>query len=292
MLIGQGRRAFFQAFFRAFSRTVPLSLIFPPVLTPALALCTALAVIALSGAAWSTPVHAAETLVVSAAASLGDALNALKEAFEAKHEGWRLELNLGSSGALHQQIRHGAPVDVFLSAAEAPVQALVDLGLVDGDQVKVFATNRLVLIGGPHAPSRLRAWEDLLRNDVQRVAMGNPEHVPAGHYGRTVLENLDLWEPLQHKLVFGEDVRQVLAYVESGAADVGLVYGTDAAAAQQIHVVAPAPAGSHPPIRYPAAVVRTSRAPQQARGFLAFLLSEEGQAILRRYGFHGPEDEA
>src|SRR5690606_38853528 len=105
-----------------------------------------------------------------------------------KHAGLKLELNLGSSGALRHQIEHGAPVDVFLSAAEGPMQALVDIGLVDGDEVTVFATNRLVLIRSAYAPAALGSWEDLAHGPIQRIAMGNPEHVPAGEYGQAVLE--------------------------------------------------------------------------------------------------------
>lgn len=257
---------------------------------PIVALLLAL-VLALTGAVPMSPALGAETITVSAAASLGDALQAVKEAFEAKYPGVRLQLNLGSSRALRQQIEHGAPVDVFLSAAEDPMEALVQRGLVTTDEVKVFASNALVLVRSPYAPAGLQSWHHLLDEGVQRIAMGNPEHVPAGQYGRAVLETLGLWEPLQSKLVFGEDVRHVLAYVQSGAADAGLVYSTDATTAAGIHIVAPAPPGSHTPIRYPAAVVGSSRAPAAARAFVAYLLSEEGQAILGEYGFGGPEDE-
>jgi len=247
-------------------------------------------ILALPGGAAPAPAAAAQTITVSAAASLGAALRAIGNAFEARHPGLTLELNLGSSGALRQQIQHGAPVDVFLSAAEAPMQALIERGLVDAADVRVFATNRLVLVRGRYAPPVLQSWHDLVQPDVRRVAIGNPDHVPAGEYGKAVLESLALWEQLQNKLVFGEDVRQVLAYVESGAADAGLVYSTDAAATHGIHVVARAPAGSHGAIRYPAAVVATSRVPDAARSFIDYLLSEEGQALLREYGFGGPED--
>src|SRR5690606_30936334 len=135
-----------------------------------------------------------------------------------------------------------------------------------------------------------QSWDDLVRGNIQRVAVGNPEHVPAGQYGKAVLENLGLWGRIQDKLVFGEDVRQVLAYVESGAADAGLVYRTDAAVSQRVRVVTQAPEGSHPPIRYPAAVVGTSRVPDEARMFVDYLLSEEGQATLAEYGLGAPGD--
>lgn len=265
------------------ARQLRSSLITFPILFPLL--------LAMASAVAAPPATAAATITVSAAASLADVLDAIQRAFEANNPGTRLELNLGSSGALRHQIQHGAPVDVFLSAAEEPVQALIAAGLAAPEDVRIFATNRLVLVRGPHASAGLQTWEDLLRSDVRRIAVGNPEHVPAGQYSRTVLENLGLWEQLQNKLVFGEDVRQVLAYVESGAADAALVYSTDAQMAQRVRALAPAPPGTHPPIRYSAAVVRTSRAPREARAFVDFLLSEDSRAILTAHGFGAPEDE-
>lgn len=234
--------------------------------------------------------QAGGTILVSAAASLGGVLADLKDSFEARHPGIRLELNLGSSGALRRQIEHGAPVDVFLSASWSPVQALIDRGFVHQDDVRIFATNRVVLVRSPYAPSTLQSWEDLLRGEVRRVAIGNPSHVPAGEYGKAVLESLGLWEPLQSKLVMGEEVLQVLAFVESGGADAGVVYRTDAARARRAQVVAEAPPASRPPVMYAAAVVQSSRAPALARAFVDFLVSDDGRAILAAHGFGGPEE--
>lgn len=248
--------------------------------------------LALSFAALPAPPRAAQAagvITVSAAASLEEALMAIKAAFEAEHPGLRVDLNLGSSGALGQQIQRGAPVDVFLSASEEPMQALVELGLVAPGDVRVFATGRLVLVGGRYTPATLAYWEDLSHAGIRRVALGNPEHVPAGQYGQAVLESLGLWEQIRDKLVFGEDVRQVLAYVESGGADAGLVYSTDAAAAPRVRIIAHAPAGTHPPIRYLGAVVGGSKARAEARAFMEFMLSAEGRAVLREHGFGSPE---
>jgi len=252
--------------------------------------------------------RAPEVITVSAAASLSEVLAEVIEAFEPARPGISVQLNLGSSGALQRQIELGAPVDVFLSAAAGPVQALVDKGLVPADQVWVFATNRVVLVASQNTSPGLQSWKDLLRSDVRRIAVGNPEHGPAGQYGRAVLESLGLWGPIEGKLVFGEDVRQVLAYVASGEVDAAIVYSTDVTAgswagrapavvgpaagapAGRIRLVAEAPGESHEPVVYLAAILRDSRAPTPARSFVDFLVSAEGQAILNRYGFGGARD--
>jgi len=238
-------------------------------------------------ALWAATPQAAAAITVSAAASLGGVVSDVQKAFELKEPGIKVDFNLGSSGALRQQIEHGAPVDVFLSAAQEPVRALTELGLVKEEEVWVFATNRLVLIQSRHTAFEMQSWEDLGRSEIRRIAIGNPDHVPAGQYGKSVLESLGLWETLQRKLVFAEDVRQVLAYVEAGGADAGIVYRTDAADAKRARLVADAPSGSHPPVVYLAAIVRASRQQGPARAFVEFLLSGEGQAILHHHGFGG-----
>ena len=229
---------------------------------------------------------AAVELVVSVAASLTDAISEVKPRFEAAHPNVRLVLNSGSSGALQQQIERGAPVDAFISAAEDPVNRLVERGFLDQSAVRLVAANRLVLV----VPALSNAvavgdWADLTSARVQRVAIGNPDHVPAGLYAKQTLEFLGLWDQLRPKLVMGEDVRQALQYVRLGAVDAGIVYSTDAAAAPEVAVVAEAPVGSHAPIVYPAAPIQTSRRLKEAEAFVEFLFSDEARQVLKRHGF-------
>ncbi|MFZ5816647.1 MAG: molybdate ABC transporter substrate-binding protein [Bacillota bacterium] len=225
-------------------------------------------------------------LVVSAAASLGDALEEARTAFQGREQGLVIRLNLGSSGALSRQIQQGAPADLFLSAADAPMEALVQAGLVERRAVANLASNQIVLIRS-RAVERVRGWADLPR--AGRIALGNPQHVPAGQYGRAVLESLGLWGAVEPRLVFGEDVRQVLQFVASGEVDAGLVYRSDAASSPQVVVVAEAPAGSHPPVGYPMAVLKESRLAADARRFADFLRSAQGQQIFARHGFAAPQ---
>lgn len=222
-------------------------------------------------------------LVVSAAASMGDALKEARAAFEQEHRQVKIRLNLGSSGALGQQIEQGAPADLFISAGKAPMDRLVKKGLVEQAAVKTVATNRVVLIRPRSAIAGVAGWDDL--KAAKKLAVANPEHVPAGQYAQGVLENLGLWAAMQGRLVMGEDVRNVLNFVESGEVDAGIVYSTDAALSQKVVVAAEAPAGSHAPVAYPMAVLKESKHREQAGALADFLVSSSGQAILKKYGF-------
>jgi molybdate transport system substrate-binding protein len=224
-------------------------------------------------------------VVVSAAASLRDVLTEAQQGFEQEHKDVRLRLNFGSTGALQQQIEQGAPVDLFVAAAQAPMEALVSKGLVEAGAVRPLASNKVVLVRSKAAEAIVTRWEDLGSGQVQRVAIGNPLHVPAGQYGRAVLEKLNQWGAVEQRLVLGEDVRQVLNYVESGEVQAGLVYSSDAAVSQKVVVVAEAPAGSHPPVIYPMAVLKESKFKAQAQAFADYLLSAPGQGLLNKYGF-------
>ncbi len=229
------------------------------------------------------PKAASVDLLVSAAASMTDALKELQPAFEAEHRDIRLRFNFGSSGGLQQQIESGAPADLFISAAVGPVDALQKKGLLQS--VQTLAANKVVLIRPASAAAGIQSWSDLQGPAVQRVALGNPAHVPAGQYGKAVLESLKLYEAVSTKLVLGEDVRQVLHFVESGEAQAGIVYSTDAAAAPKVVVVAEAPPGSHQPVTYPVAVIKGTKHTKEAAAFVDFLLAPSARAVLKKYGF-------
>ncbi|MGE5590011.1 MAG: molybdate ABC transporter substrate-binding protein [Bacillota bacterium] len=224
-------------------------------------------------------------LTLSAAASLGDVLNRVLPGFEQSHPGVRVHLNLGSSGALANQIRQGAPVDLFIAAGQSPMDDLVRGGQVDGAGVSTLAGNQIVLVVPASGGGAVAGWDDLRRDAVRHVAVGNPAHVPAGQYAEETLLTLGLWDLLQPKLVLGEDVRQTLQFVEAGEADAGLVYATDAATSQKVRVAAAAPPEAHKPVLYPLAVVRTSAHPREAQSLLDYLLGPETAEALRAAGF-------
>ncbi|MHB9146777.1 MAG: molybdate ABC transporter substrate-binding protein [Symbiobacteriia bacterium] len=257
----------------------------------ALAFFAAVAVLGVAGCARRSPTAeppqpaVRAELTLSAAASLTDVLRAALPAFERAHPGVIVHLNLGSSGALANQIAQGAPADAFIAAGEEPVSRLVQQGLVDAPTVERFVENRLVLIIPADGPQAVKDWADLTNPAVRHIALANPAHVPAGQYGQATLEALGLWDKVQPRLVFGEDVRQTMQFVEAGEADAGLVYQTDAATSRKVKVAAQAPAGSHPPIVYPIAFVKGSRHPQQAQALITYLLGPEVAAELRAAGF-------
>ena len=224
-------------------------------------------------------------LTVSAAASLREALTELEAKYEAANPTVDVRTNFAASGTLRQQIEQGAPVDVFASAAEGPMDALQAAGLVDPRSRRVLAGNELVLVVPAAADSSVRRFEDLASPGVGRVALGAPASVPAGEYAGEVLRALGISEAVERKTVLAQNVRQVLAYVEQGNVDAGVVYRTDAATSRRVRVAAAAPPGTHRPITYPVAVVRRTQAPEAARAYVAFLLGPEGREVLRRRGF-------
>lgn len=227
--------------------------------------------------------HPATTLTVSVAASLEGTIEEVEAAYRAQNGHVAFRNNFGGSGTLALEIEQGAPVDVFLSAAAGPMDNLADRGLLKvGTRVDVLQ-NSLVLI----APrdSKLRGFDDLTGSAVRLIALGDPASVPVGQYGKSVLESMHLYDKLKAKIVLGKDVRQVLTYVQTGNADAGLVYATDAASTNMVRVVATVPASTHAPIVYPAAVLATSTHSQQASDFIHFLISPAANAIFARHGF-------
>lgn len=222
-------------------------------------------------------------LTVSAAASLTDAMQEIGAVYQRQHPDVTLRNNFGSSGMLAQEIEHGAPVDVFLSAAAKPMDDLEARGLIVASSRRNVLRNTLVLIA-PQA-SHLQSFEQLALPSIRTIALGDPGSVPAGQYGRQTLRSLHLWDALHSKLVLGEDVRAVLAYVATGNADAGLVYATDAHASQGVRIVATAPENSHEPIVYPEAAVRTGRNEAAAIAFVDYLNSPAAKAIFAKHGF-------
>ena len=224
-----------------------------------------------------------DRLLVFAAASLADVFNDIEVAYEASTD-MALEVTYGGSQALAQQIASGAPADVFISAGAFPTQFLSDRGHVSADQTAIL-TNKLVVASLRTAGPPLGSMDDMKTDSFRRIAVADPDLAPAGRYAKEALVSLDLWEVLGSKLVFGQDVRSTLAYVESGNADLALVYVTDAQAGRDLRVAHMVPVESYSPIGYPAAVVRRSGDVAAATDFVAFLAGEEAAKIFSNYGF-------
>lgn len=224
--------------------------------------------------------------LVLAAASLQESMSAAADAW-ARSGHARPTISFAASSALARQAIAGAPADLFVSADEEWMDALQQRGLLVPGSRADFLGNRLVLVAprSSRVAVRLSPGVDLARVLARgRLAMADPDAVPAGRYGKAALTRLGAWRGVEGRVVRAENVRAALALVERGAAALGVVYATDAAASRAVRVVAVFPAGSHPPIRYPLALLKSSRSPD-AQGFRAFLLSARGKAIFARYGF-------
>ena len=244
--------------------------------------------LALSTSLAALPLFAsAQQLTVSAAASLTDAFKEIAPRFEAAKPGATLRFNFAASGVLLQQIAQGAPVDVFASADQDTMNRGVDQKLVATDTRRDFAANSLVLITPARGAPAVAALADLNKTDVKRIAVGKVASVPVGRYTQQALEATQQWTPLQPKIVFADNVRQVLDYVSRGEVEAGFVYRTDAQLLKDKVRIAMT-VGGHAPVTYPVAVVADSKQAALARDFVAFLGGAEAQAILARYGFGKP----
>jgi molybdate transport system substrate-binding protein len=151
---------------------------------------------------------------------------------------------------------------------------------------KDFAGNRVVLAIPAKSTIRLTSLNDLKREEVKRIAIGNPKTVPAGRYAEEVLKYFNLWDAIKDRFIFAENVRQVLDYVARGEVDAGIVYSTDASArAKEVKIVAEAPGESHHPVIYPIALVKGSKMETLSREFISVVTSKDGKKILEKYGF-------
>jgi molybdate transport system substrate-binding protein len=223
------------------------------------------------------------TITLSVAASLQGAIVEVEATYQRDHRNVEFRNNFGSSGTLAREIEQGAPVDAFISAGTKPMDDLEKKNLLASGTRMNLLRNSLVLI--VPQDSKVTGFDDLAGNAVRVFALGDPASVPAGQYGRQTLTALGLYDKLQGRIVLGKDVRQVLTYVETGNADAGLVYATDARVSTKVRVAAVAPESSHDAIVYPLAVMAGGHNLETARGFMAYLASPAAQAIFVKHGF-------
>ncbi len=223
-------------------------------------------------------------LTVSAAASLKDAMEEVKTVYAQENPKVTITYNFGASGALQQQIEQGAPADMFISAAAKNMDALETKGLLADGTRKDLLLNEVVLVI-PKNASAITDWKDLTSDKIKKVALGEPDSVPAGKYGQEILTKLGIWDQVKTKAVYAKDVRQVLNYVETESAEAGIVYQTDAKVSDKVKVAAAAPSGSHTPVVYPMAIIKSSQKITAATEFAAFLAGDKAKAVFEKYGF-------
>ncbi|HYR37595.1 MAG TPA: molybdate ABC transporter substrate-binding protein [Methylomirabilota bacterium] len=221
-------------------------------------------------------------ITVYAAADLDMAFREIKPLFE-KAAGARVTLVMGSTGNLAKQIEHGAPADVFFAANESFIDDLQAAGAVIPQTRALYAQGRLVLATPTKSAVAVRELAELLKPEVRRVAIANPAHAPYGRAAREALESLGMWERLKPKLVYGENIRHTLQFVETGAVEAGII-ALSVAGVPDVRYV-PIDPKLHKPLNQVAAVVKRSARPELGVAFIQFLNGSEGRPIMKRYGF-------
>ena len=231
---------------------------------------------------------AAENITVFAAASLTNALQDIVSQYEKNKHEIKIVTSYASSSMLARQIEQGAPADLFISADQQWMDYAAQKNSVENDSRYTLLGNDLVLI----APAAARPeavtinketdWKRLLKG--QRIATGDPDHVPAGIYAKEALQNLGAWDTLSPVMARANNVRAALALVERNETPYGIVYGSDAVASHNVTVVGHFPADSHKPVEYPMAIVKDHRHPAVS-AFYDYLKGPEAAAIFKKYGF-------
>lgn len=229
------------------------------------------------------------TLTISAAASLQNALSEIQPLFEAAHPDVKIFYNWGGSGTLQRQIEQGAPADIFFSASPLQMDSLAQKHLILLSSQRVILSNQLALI--TPRDSGVSSFDDLLIN-ADKIAVGDFVSVPAGHYANVAMRHLKLLPRVRSRLIFFNNVRGVLSAVESGHAQAGFVYLTDAQLSEKVDVVAIpfesaaiAPPQTYTPIHYPIAILKRTPHPEAAQRYIDFLNGPEAAQVFQRFGF-------
>lgn len=225
------------------------------------------------------------TLTISAAASLNSALDEVQKLYIKDNSNVKFIDNFGASGTLQQQIEQGAPTDIFFSAGKTQVDALKTEGLLVDNTITNILKNEVVLVVPKNSTLPIKDFNSLTENSVKKIALGDPKTVPAGKYALDVLTSLKISDKITSKIVYGKDVKEVLSWVETGNADAGIVYATDAKISTKVKFVEKAPNDSHKDIVYPAALIKSSKNAADSKKFLKFLSSSSAKAIFKKYGF-------
>lgn len=248
-------------------------------------LLSLLAAVAIGGASSATAAAPAP-ITVFAAASLTDALQAVGKAYTAR-TGVPVRFSFASSSLLARQIEAGAKADMFVSADLIWMDHAQKAGRIDPASRRTLLRGRLALIAPANSSIKLRIAPRFALAQALgangRLAVGDPAYVPAGIYAQTALTRLGVWPAVQGRLARADNVRVALSYVARHDAPLGIVYETDALAERGVRIVGLFPEASHPPIAYPAALVRGAN--PAARGFAAYLQSAAAKAVFQRYGF-------
>ena len=226
----------------------------------------------------------AEEITVFAAASLTDALKAVAQVHE-KSSGDKVRFNFAASSLLARQIQEGAPADLFFSADSAKMDALEKSDLLKTDTRRNRLSNQLVIIVPHDSKLNIKTPGELGQKDLHQLILADPKTVPAGIYAKDYLMKQKLWPALQTRVIPVDNVRAVLATLEAGNGDAGIVYKTDALLSKQVRVAYEVPQTETPEIRYPVAVLKAAPHPASAQRFRDFLESTNATEVFKQHGF-------
>lgn len=234
----------------------------------------------------------AENITVFAAASLQNAVDEITEAYGKIDSKDHIESLYDSSSNLARQIEQGAPADIFISANQSWMNYLEEKNLIDNPTRTNIVKNELALITYKENPTKYKVefasnefWKDALAKT--HIALGDPDHVPAGLYAKESFEKLGVWKTVEPRVAAAQNVRAALLLVEVKEADLGVVYSSDASVSEKVKTVTTFPADLHEPIEYPIAIMK-DRASEPVEGFYKYLLSDDAAAIFKKYGFAAP----
>ena len=226
-----------------------------------------------------------EPLRIAAASDLQSALPRLAERFKAR-TGVETTLIFGASGRLSEQIRQGAPFDVFLAANEKFIRDLASEGTIKPESVQTYARGSLVLAAHRDMSDHVRTLDDLTKPEVKKIGLANPQTAPYGMAGKQALERAGLWDKLQPKIVIADSVRQALIYVQRGDVEAAFV-GRAIADVPEIRPLEVDPS-LYDPIIQALGIVSATRRPDDSGRFVRFVVGDEGQGILKEFGFAPP----
>lgn len=222
-------------------------------------------------------------IIVSAAMSMKDALSEIAGKYETNNPRTKIVLNFGGSGQLRAQIEAGAGADIFIPATEDEIGKIQKL--LEPDSKAMIASNTLVIIANKKSAVKLSKMEDLCSPAIKTIAIGNPDTVASGGWGKKAFSKKGIYEKLTPKFIYGENVRQVASYAAMGETDLGIAFLSDAIATPQTKVVYTFPKNSTGPIKYFAAITAASGKKAQAKKFIKFLQTENSKSIFKKHGF-------
>jgi molybdate transport system substrate-binding protein len=252
----------------------------------------------LAGAALAA--EAGKTVTVFAAASMTESMNQIVELYKKAAPNVTIVCNFDSSGTLKTQIQQGAECDVFISAGQRQMDQ-IDIAanpsvnteklnfVLPGTRFDIVANQIVLIVPKGKNPKGISDFKDVMTDKVSLLALGNSD-VPVGQYSQEIYTNLGVWEQLNRmsKITFASNVKEVLVQVAAGAVDCGIVYSTDAATSGGVEIAAEAPAGSHRPIVYPAAILKRTKDEAAAKAFVEFLKGDAAKGVFKAIGFAIP----